>query len=84
MKKRKLLSTRLSGTGNVRVRDAAAGAKAFGFRPDRVNGSHPIFVHSPIPALLILQDLKGKAKPYRIERMPQLAEIHTLPFADER
>ena len=83
MKKRKLLLKLLSGSKNVRFSEAVAIAEAFGFRVDRVNGSHHIFVHPKIPELLNLQDLKGKAKPYQVKQLLQLAEIHNLQLEDE-
>ncbi len=83
MKKRKLLLKLLSGSKNVRFSEAVAIAEAFGFRLDRVNGSHHIFVHPEIPELLNLQDLKGKAKPYQVKQLLQLAEIHNLQLEGE-
>jgi hypothetical protein len=83
MKKRKLLLKLLSGSKNVRFSEAVAIAEAFGFRLDRVNESHHIFVHPKIPELLNLQDLKGKAKPYQVKQLLQLAEIHNLQLEDE-
>ena len=83
MKKRKLLLKLLSGSKNVRFSEAVALAEAFGFRLDRVNGSHHIFVHPEIPELLNLQDLKGKAKPYQVKQLLQLAEIHNLQLEGE-
>jgi predicted RNA binding protein YcfA (HicA-like mRNA interferase family) len=83
MKKRKLLLKLLSGSKNVRFSEAVAIAEAFGFRLDRVNGSHHIFVHPEIPELLNLQDLKGKAKPYQVKQLLRLAEIHNLQLEGE-
>jgi hypothetical protein len=83
MKKRKLLLKLLSGSKNIRFSEAVAIAEAFGFRLDRVNGSHHIFVHPKIPELLNLQDLQGKAKPYQVKQLLQLAEIHNLQLEDE-
>jgi len=83
MKKRKLLLKLLSGSKNVRFSEAVAIAEAFGFRLDRVNGSHHIFIHPKIPELLNLQDLKAKAKPYQVKQLLQLAEIHNLQLEDE-
>lgn len=83
MKKRKLLLKLLSGSKNIRFSEAVAIAEAFGFRLDRVNGSHHIFVHPKIPELLNLQNLQGKAKPYQVKQLLQLAEIHNLQLEDE-
>ncbi|SDX62594.1 HicA toxin of toxin-antitoxin [Allochromatium warmingii] len=83
MKKRKLLLKLLSGSKNIQFSEAVAIAEAFGFRLDRVNGSHHIFVHPKIPELLNLQDLQGKAKPYQVKQLLQLAEIHNFQLEDE-
>ncbi|ESQ12875.1 MAG: type II toxin-antitoxin system HicA family toxin [Thiohalocapsa sp. PB-PSB1] len=82
MNKRKLLRKLLSGSKNVRFSDAVAVAEAFGFRLDQVNGSHHIFVHPGIPELLNLQDLKGKVKPYQLQQLLKLVEIHNLQLED--
>jgi predicted RNA binding protein YcfA (HicA-like mRNA interferase family) len=78
MKKKKLLEKLLSGTRNVRFSEVVSVAESFGFRLDRVSGSHHIFVHPEIPELLNLQEVKGKAKPYQIRQLLQLVEKHDL------
>jgi predicted RNA binding protein YcfA (HicA-like mRNA interferase family) len=78
MKKRKLLQKLITNQKNIRFADAVTCAESFGFRLDRVNGSHHIFIHPDIPELLNLQDVKGKAKPYQIRQMLQLIEAHNL------
>ena len=78
MKKQKLLQKLLSGNKNVRFSEAVALAEAFGFRLDRINGSHHIFIHEKIPELLNLQHVNGKAKPYQIRQILQLVEAHNL------
>jgi predicted RNA binding protein YcfA (HicA-like mRNA interferase family) len=83
MKKRKLLQKLLSGTKNVRFAEAVALAEAFGFQLDRINGSHHIFMHSEIPELLNLQNVKGKAKVYQIKQLLQLVEAHNLQMEGE-
>lgn len=52
MKSRKLLRKILTGTETVRFDDFVRLVKAFGFRLDRVRGSHHIFVHAQIDELL--------------------------------
>ena len=83
MKKRKLLRKLLSGSKNVRFSEVVACAEAFGFRLDRVSGSHHIFVHPDLPELINLQDVKGKAKPYQIKQLLQTIEAHNLRMEDE-
>lgn len=67
MKKRKLLQRLLINQKNVKFNDAVTCAEAFGFRLDRINGSHHIFVHDTVPELVNLQNVKGKAKGYQIK-----------------
>jgi predicted RNA binding protein YcfA (HicA-like mRNA interferase family) len=54
MKKQTLLQKLLSGSKSIRFSEAVAVAEMFGFKLDRVNGSHHIFVHSHAPELLNL------------------------------
>jgi len=65
MIKRKLLKKLLSGSRNIRFSEAASVAEAFGFKLDRINSSHHMYVHPDVPELVNLQEVKGKAKPYR-------------------
>ena len=83
MKKQKLLQKLLSGTKNVGFSEAVALAEAFGFKLDRLNGSHHIFIHEEIPELLNLQNVKGKAKRYQIKQLLQLVEAHNLQLGEE-
>jgi len=83
MKKQKLLQKLLSGTKNVRFSEAIALAEAFGFRLDRINGSHHIFIHPEIPELLNLQNDNGKAKPYQIKQLLQLVEEYNLQLGEQ-
>ncbi len=46
-------------------------------------GSHHIFIHSNIPELLNLQNVKGKAKPYQIKQLLQLIERYDLKEENE-
>ena len=64
MNKRKLLEKLIAGSKNIRFNEATTIAKAFGFRLDRISGSHHIFLHPDLPELVNLQEVKGKAKPY--------------------
>jgi hypothetical protein len=40
--------------------------EAFGFELRRTSGSHHVFAHRDVRALLNLQDVKGQAKPYHV------------------
>lgn len=78
MKKSKLLKKLLAGSKNVSFSDATVCAKAFGFRLERISGSHHIFVHDDIPELVNLQNRKGQAVPYQVKQLLQLIERYNL------
>ncbi|WP_423906072.1 type II toxin-antitoxin system HicA family toxin [Candidatus Spongiihabitans sp.] len=82
MKKQKLFQKLLSDTKNIRFSEIRKCTEIFGFRLDRVNGNHHIFVHPDIPELLNLQNVKGQAKPYQIRQFLQLIEIHNLQIEE--
>lgn len=67
MKKEKLLRRIVDNPRNVRFAEIQAIAEWFGFRLDRVSGSHHIYVHPRVPELVNIQDVKGKAKPYQVK-----------------
>jgi len=83
MNKRKLLEKILTGSKNIRFADATALARAYGFRLDRINGSHHIFMHPNIPELINLQDVKGKAKSYQLKQLLSVIEQHNLQMEDQ-
>ena len=83
MIKRKLLKKLLSGSMNIRFSEAASVAEAFGFKLDRINGSHHIYVHPDVPELVNLQEVKGKAKPYQIRQLLKIIETYNLKMEDE-
>lgn len=82
MKKRKLLQKLISGSKNVRFSEAVACAESFGFRLDRISGSHHIYVHPDVPELLNLQNVKGKAKPYQIKQLLEIVERFNLQMEE--
>jgi predicted RNA binding protein YcfA (HicA-like mRNA interferase family) len=52
--------------------------EAFGFRLERVKGSHHIFDHQDVPVLINLQNVNGKAKPYQIKQFLEIVERYNL------
>ena len=40
--------------------------EGFGFILDRTEGSHHLYAHPAVPAMVNLQPLRGEAKPYQI------------------
>ena len=77
-KKDKLLRKLLSGARDIRFSEIQSTVELFGFRLDRIKGSHHIYVHPDIPELLNLQKVKGKAKPYQIKQFLALVEKYNL------
>ena len=68
VKNRKLLRKLLASPHNVRFGDLCKLAQGFGYRLDRVSGSHHIFEHSEASRPLNLQNVGGKAKPYQVRQ----------------
>lgn len=81
---KKLLRKLLSGSKNIKFSEMVSCVKGFGFRLDRIRGSHHIFVHPGIPELLNIQNAKGKAKLYQIKQFLQLIEKYNLQLEDDR
>jgi len=78
MDSRKLLRKALDSPQSLRFADALKLAKAFGFRLDRVTGSHHIMRRTGIPELVNLQNVSGMAKPYQVRQLLKLVERHNL------
>jgi predicted RNA binding protein YcfA (HicA-like mRNA interferase family) len=66
----------------VRFSDMTALVLAFGFRLNRVRGSHHIFIHDAIPELVTLQKVNDEAKPYQIKQFLALVERYNLPLEE--
>lgn len=74
---RKLLAKVLAGAHNIRFEELCRLAKAFGYRLDRVSGSHHIFEHSSADRPLNLQNVGGKAKAYQVRQfLRDIEEFH--------
>ena len=83
MNKRKLLGKLLSESKNIRFAEAKIIAEAFGFKLDRINGSHHIFVHPGVPNIINLQDVKGNAKPYQLKQLLKIIETYNLHMEED-
>jgi len=84
MDRQKLLWKLISGSKNIRFAEAIAVAESFGFKLDRVSGSHHILVHPEIPELINLQNVKGKAKPYQVKQLLKIVEKYNLHLEDQK
>jgi len=83
MRLRKLLQKALQSPRNLRFGDLVTLVEAFGFRLERVTGSHYLYAHPLIPDLLNLQNVKGKAKPYQVSQFIDLIERYNLSLGGE-
>lgn len=77
-RRQKLLERALAGPKNFRFGDLVRLVEAFGFRLERVSGSHHVFVHPDVREVLSLQSAKGKAKPYQVQQFLSLVEEYNL------
>ena len=83
MKKKKLLEKVLSGSKNIRSDEMVLLIEAFGFRLDRVSGSHQIFKHPDVIGLVNIQNRKGKVQPHQVRQFLALGEENNLTLEDE-
>jgi predicted RNA binding protein YcfA (HicA-like mRNA interferase family) len=81
MNSQKLLRKALASPQSLRFAEALKLAEAFGFRLDRINGSHHILKRTGIPELVNLQNVGGMAKPYQVRQLLKLVERHNLSLA---
>ncbi len=82
MKNEKLFKKILGSSKNVAFQDVIKLAQSFGFKLDRVSGSHHIFIHEQIPDLINLQNAKGQAKPYQLKQLINLIERYDLKMKE--
>ncbi len=83
MKRRKLLRRIVINMKNVKFTDFVNLVEGFGFKLDRISGSHHIFKHPGIPELINLQEINGEAKPYQIKQFLRLTERYALSLEDD-
>ncbi len=82
MNKRKLLHRLITNQKNVKFSDLVLILQSFGFKLDRVSGSHHIFLHSKIDEILNIQNVKDEAKPYQVKQFLKLIELYNLEFKE--
>lgn len=63
---------------------ARKSAFVFGFHPSRVSGSHHIFAHEGVRELVNFQEVRGKAKPYQVKQLLDLAERYNLSLEGDK
>ncbi len=78
MKSKRIYNLVLAGSKNVSFKDFARLLEDFGFKLDRIKGSHHIFKHTMVKELINIQNVKGKVKPYQIKQFLSLVESYNL------
>lgn len=82
MRARKIYEKLLASPHKVRFAELCKVVTAFGYRLDRVNGSHHIYEHPLAPRPLNLQNYRGEAKPYQIRQFLRDVEKFHLTLND--
>ena len=82
MNNKKFLAKILLNQKNVKFADFVKLISSFGFKLDRVNGSHHIFVHDDIDEIINIQNVKGEAKPYQIKQFLKIIELNNLELKE--
>ncbi len=82
MKKRKLLKKILNNQRNVKFLEIKLLLESMGFKLDRINGSHQIFVNKSINEIINIQDIGGMVKSYQVKQFLKLIEKYNLKLED--
>ena len=82
-RKRLLLRLTAGALQNVRFGDMLNLTRGFGFRVERVSGSHHILARPGTRELINLQNVDGQTKPYQIRQFIRLVEKYNLKLEDE-
>ncbi|MCM2270622.1 MAG: type II toxin-antitoxin system HicA family toxin [Thermoanaerobaculia bacterium] len=75
---------RSGALGNVAFDDLERLMEALGFERRRVRGSHRVYVHPRVPAILSLQPVGGRAKPYQLRQLLRLLAAYNLDLDSDR
>jgi predicted RNA binding protein YcfA (HicA-like mRNA interferase family) len=82
MNKKKFLRKIINNKQNVSFNDFIKLMESFGFKLDRIHGSHHIFIHSGVKELINIQDVNSQVKPYQINQFLKLVELYNLTLED--
>jgi hypothetical protein len=82
MKVRKLYLKAFNNPKGLRFEEALRLARAFGFKLDRIEGSHHILIHPQLPKRLSFQPDNGKAKPYQVRDLLKAVRDNDLTLED--
>jgi hypothetical protein len=82
MKKSKLLEKALAKPAALRFTEICKLAEAFGYRLDRIKGSHHIYENPRAARPLNLQNVRGMAKAYQVRQLLRDVEEFNLTFGE--
>ena len=80
MKKRNLLQKALSKPAALKFREVCRLAEAYGYRLDRISGSHHVYEHPGTNRPLNFQNVRGMAKAYQVRQLLRDVEEFNLTF----
>ena len=84
MNKKKLLKEMIQSRGkNFPFEDFSILLKSFGFRLDRINGSHHIYIHTPSNRMISVQCDGKDSKPYQIKQFIKIIEQLNLKMMED-
>lgn len=82
MNEKKLFIKIMNNLNNVDFNDFVRILNKFGFKLNRVRGSHNIYVNSKVDEIINIQNVNGKAKSYQIKQFFRLVEKYNLEMED--
>jgi hypothetical protein len=82
MKTRKLLQKALTKPAALKFREVCRLAQAYGYRLDRISGSHHIYEHSGTNRPLNFQNVRGMAKAYQVRQLLRDLEEFSLTLKE--
>lgn len=68
---------------NVLFHDFQSLLEAFGFRLDRINGSHHIYIHKSGKHMVSIQGDGKDAKPYQVKQFLAIIEQRNIKMEDD-
>jgi predicted RNA binding protein YcfA (HicA-like mRNA interferase family) len=80
----RILEKVLAGSKTLPFRDFEKLLKAFGFRLDRIAGSHRIYTHPRADRPLSVQPRGKEAKPYQVRQFLDMIETHGISLDGEK
>jgi predicted RNA binding protein YcfA (HicA-like mRNA interferase family) len=82
MKRRKLLQKALTKPAALKFTEICRLAEAYGYKLDRISGSHHIYEHPRTNRPLNFQKVRGMAKAYQVRQLLRDVEEFNLIFEE--